>query len=414
MRRSRLDQASGLTKALILLAVILVPFALLEGAARLYYRMKGESFVPTETRYTYLPNIDYFFHPFDTPYPNIGTDRHGFVHNGWDRERDLRSKEPDEFRVFVFGGSTVAGFCVPDNGQTLPARLERGLAKLFAERGLNLKPHVINAGVHAWISHHELSLATWVVRDLGPDYLLFFDGENDFHFNYDDNWKGEDIAGLLNGNYGPTAIRFHGSVNNMFSYSGVLRQIYTISIGYLASLRLIEENWRRVRDKINKESRRLKGTELEKPEVLFAPQVHRYSQNARLAAGLGHAYGAGVGIVVQPVLRQGLELTEREQGLLDHLKAASWSGHEYAAARARFVDELARSLSKLGREFDEKAVRTMVLGDVFDDKTAAEEAYCDPFHYTPWGYERIDRAMLAGLGQHMAARAEQRIQAIRP
>lgn len=151
---------------------MLAPIFLAEISARLYYSFKERGFLKRSVRYTYLPYVGYFPQPFSQPKNNLYADKHGFIHNGWDADRDLREKPSDEFRIFTLGGST--GARGPED--TWASRLERELLERFKREGIALRPHVINAGVSSYRSIQEAFLYQRVVLNLGPDYALFMDG----------------------------------------------------------------------------------------------------------------------------------------------------------------------------------------------------------------------------------------------
>ncbi len=99
--------------------------------------------------------------------------RSGFLHDG-KPERDLRTKDEDVFRIFVLGGSTVAGYDIPES-KTISAQLEATLNG----RGLPLQFEVVNAGVQGYYSPQELALFTFEIAYLDPDMVIAFDGYND-------------------------------------------------------------------------------------------------------------------------------------------------------------------------------------------------------------------------------------------
>ena len=75
------------------------------------------------------------------------TDRYGFIHNG-DSTRELRQ---DAFKIFILGGSTVAGHGASCNDQTIPAQLEHIISEKYRE------VQVVNVGVPGQFSAIELS-----------------------------------------------------------------------------------------------------------------------------------------------------------------------------------------------------------------------------------------------------------------
>ncbi len=82
------------------------------------------------------------------------------------------------FTVFLFGGSTVFNYGVPDN-QTMAAHLQ---ARLSARRS-PLPPRVYNFGVGYYASTQERErFEALIRRGMVPDLAVFVDGMNDFHY----------------------------------------------------------------------------------------------------------------------------------------------------------------------------------------------------------------------------------------
>ena len=99
---------------------------------------------------------------------------------GFRESQDQGPWPPEEanFTVFVFGGSTVFGYGVPDD-QTIASHLQRRLVDL----GLAKPPRVYNFGRGAYFSTQERVLfEKLIVAGAVPDLAIFIDGLNDFHF----------------------------------------------------------------------------------------------------------------------------------------------------------------------------------------------------------------------------------------
>ncbi len=108
------------------------------------------------------------------------TDNLGFIRNDSDPYNDLEigPKPMGETRIFVLGGSTVAGHTTPPE-YSIPAQLESTL-----NAGHTSNPghyyRVINAGVSAWGSRQEYIFTVMTISNLEPDIIVVFDGYNDF------------------------------------------------------------------------------------------------------------------------------------------------------------------------------------------------------------------------------------------
>lgn len=102
------------------------------------------------------------------------TDSYGFIHNG-DKSRQLTE---DRFKIFILGGSTIAGHGSSCNDQTISAHLE----KLLRARYKHID--VINAGVSGYRSPEEFLRLTHQIMFYHPDIVISFNGTNDFMFPY--------------------------------------------------------------------------------------------------------------------------------------------------------------------------------------------------------------------------------------
>ena len=102
------------------------------------------------------------------------TDRYGFIHNG-DPWREIK---PEDFIIFIVGGSTVVGLGTTCNSQTFAAQLEQLLSVHY--------PHVkvINAGVSGYYSPMELMKITNEIMFYNPDVIISFGGTNEFEYDY--------------------------------------------------------------------------------------------------------------------------------------------------------------------------------------------------------------------------------------
>ena len=97
--------------------------------------------------------------------------------NGFRRSHDQGPWPPDAkaFNVFLFGGSTVFGYGVPDD-QTLASYLQQQLS-----RATNDRLHVYNFGHGDYKTRHEKVLFTRLLgQGVRPDLAVFMDGLNEF------------------------------------------------------------------------------------------------------------------------------------------------------------------------------------------------------------------------------------------
>lgn len=107
---------------------------------------------------------------------NFPTDRYGFIVNG-EPAGDLSKKPPGTYRIFILGGSTIAGLGSGSPGNTITAQLERMLNS--PPRDNRRQFQVINAGIVGWYSPQEVALAQFELLYYKPDMIITFDGLND-------------------------------------------------------------------------------------------------------------------------------------------------------------------------------------------------------------------------------------------
>ena len=154
-RGRSIESLSRGRKAVLLAVLCVAVLAVLEGGMRVAYWATGRPVGQEAVPRNYVPFMGYVYKPHAVGDDGYPTDATGFILND-DRERDLRSKTPDEFRVFMFGGSTVAGSGAGSPQKTIPAQLEGMLRSAFARDGVDRRPIVINAGVSGYFSGQEV------------------------------------------------------------------------------------------------------------------------------------------------------------------------------------------------------------------------------------------------------------------
>lgn len=124
----------------------------------------------------------------------------------------------DEFRVAVFGGSSVYGWLVADD-QTLPACLENELRRHLGDRPVT----VINLGVEGYRFQQEVELAELMWPALDADLLLFVHGANDVTttlrhgWTVDKPWGATSVMPPLVANYDKPGVA--GRLRSLLKYS---------------------------------------------------------------------------------------------------------------------------------------------------------------------------------------------------
>lgn len=82
---------------------------------------------------------------------------------------NMQKKGPSEYRIFLFGGSTVTGGKPPISDIIEAKFFERGYSNV----------HVYNVGVIASNANMELARVVYEVSDYSPDLIVFYNGGND-------------------------------------------------------------------------------------------------------------------------------------------------------------------------------------------------------------------------------------------
>jgi hypothetical protein len=115
------------------------------------------------------PYTHYRDAPQDGTYINI--DPNGFRHSADQAEWP---PNPDDYVVFVFGGSTALGYWLPDS-ETIPSYLQAHLR----EEGVNAS--IYNFGRGNYFSTQEVILLQSLIREgIIPDAVVFIEGLNEF------------------------------------------------------------------------------------------------------------------------------------------------------------------------------------------------------------------------------------------
>jgi hypothetical protein len=104
----------------------------------------------------------------------LETDQYGFVHNGY-----KRAIGPDEYLIFIVGGSTVEGRGASSNATTIAAYLE----KMLNRQSGKTRFRVVNAAVCGFMSYEELSFIDGkILQNFQPQMIIAVDGRNDGHY----------------------------------------------------------------------------------------------------------------------------------------------------------------------------------------------------------------------------------------
>ncbi len=284
------DPARAYRTAAVLLLNTLVLAVVLELAATGIYRlragathrMSGSRADPDRPiaelmRANYAMYVVWRELPHTAPDFTIGEDRRRIVTGA--------SEDPDAYEVFMFGGSTMIGWCVPDS-LTIPSIMQRRLSS-----SMSVPVRVVNFGQQAFVSTQELIELELQLQDgRRPDLVVFYDGINDTFAALQTGIPGahqnlDDIAGRFAGS--ESVISFWEALAGRSNLVGLARELIDKG-GAVDSLPTLTGG----------------GIETDF-ESLSAGIVSVYAENCRMATALGAEYGFECAFFWQPYLGSG-------------------------------------------------------------------------------------------------------------
>lgn len=388
---------------MIYLCAILFIIASVEGMFRVVYYLLNRPIGVNSRSFNYVPHLGFWRSEAKA---GFAIDRFGFVVNdAAEASRDLTVKSPDEFRVIVFGGSTVEGFDASLPGHTIPGYLQTLLTRKFQDGKIDKKVTVINAGVSGYFSGQELAFLTYYAQAVQPDFAVFLDGTNDYIIWCGD---GSGVTTLLGGNCNDYEAEFFDSYNRLFSFGGLA----------LAAVKRLGENSATadVVFKLLARSDRLGAmvatrtdgqTGQNEAVAKYVPlHVRRYAANIRSAVGVARARALPVAYFFQPsILGPSDSLTATEKGFLGR-NLGTWHNVPYFAAKPAYYDAVRNTLPGLAREFAaDDGIVVADLSRIFDGKANTTEVYMDHVHYNDRGNELVAEGILGHAGAAMLAAA---------
>lgn len=387
-----------LFKLFFLLLPLLV-FALVElFFARRFHREYPETTLEVQGQYRFRPD------PYRSYTLNPGYVRHhdgvSYRYNNYgfreDEDFDLSTKDPDELRVFVMGGSAAYGGRAQEWGQyqlisgqktypsseTIAAHLGRELQAALPGR----KVRVINAAVvnYRLVNVYQTYLS--LIRSLQPDLVFTMDGWNE-DWSITNPWADPVLD---------PAQRGGGTI-------AVWLRKHSYTVFYLGILFRDSVLWARLNDRFVEEvseaefeamdfdamRRELAQKNRETPadEAALASRLYVYDLFAKAA----QLDGIPVLFAVQPVLTQDQTkpFTEKEQRLLKY----EW-GH--VGSHRPTIRHLADRLA--ARAAGDPGFRFLDLTDVFHDFTP--DAYVDYCHLTPEANRHLARRLTRYVMEH--------------
>lgn len=383
---SRLRRAGvRIVAALIALAVIVLVALAIELASWGLLRAKGKVTERFGTRYRvaestrYEPFVGYRYAPFAKDVrPGLDADRHGFIHNG-DASRDLSVKAPGVYRIFILGGSNIAGNGRPH--ETIAARLET----LLNAEGEPRRYEVVNAGVSAWLTSQDLAMLAFHLAPYQPDLVLSFSGFTDVYHAIRaprEGWLPDTNHHLVT--------QARAAYVHTYSMRGTFRQAFGLLVDRTYLREVLDEAGASVRGRMGG------GKGGRAPAGLFPDPMGPYRRNLKLMIAVARGQHVPIAMILQPTMlvsnSVGLAYREAFRAEVDE----SWSSIDFWAEKDRLYAEARVIFADLRRQHDDgRAVIVRDYAAMFDQER--EPSYLDQAHFTAAGNLAIAQAMARDL-----------------
>ena len=320
-----------------------------------------------------------------------------FDRYGTPRGRPL--KTPEDYFIFLLGGSTVEGDGAPTEKETIGFQLQHLLRKELAS-ACGKKVTVINEGISGYSSKQELLLFLLKILPFQkPDMVIVLDGVNDFIA-----FTGERNTGrwLYDTSWTTSELRHMGGEVEFRNMSLKKSLAHT---SHLIMLRLLDKTY--VGQFIDAMFARYAGVPysafsnpyLRGKNLDLFPEIHSRSANYQFNIdsidSLAHGHGVKVFWFLQPILSKKLQLVgaEREfyEGRIRNSTALSEASSGLQFDPKRFWPQL--------NHFYRLASQKMLTKDNrFDLSTLFQESsdqdFDDFVHYTPIGQKKIAKEIL--------------------
>jgi lysophospholipase L1-like esterase len=345
-------------------------------------------------RFMFDPFLGYRYVP-NEKYNVLEINAQGFIGNGTPFP-DLSHKPPGVTRVFIFGGSSVAGSGASSNATTIAGFLERILNR--ARGGGRFE--VINAGVDGYTAFQELVYFLTNIHRYHPDVVIFYDGFNDFAYPC---WAG----GYVNDyqkeccwpNFHEYALymsvalsRTEENSRRLVNFGVLLDKSYTTILLQRIASRL-RGSGGEVAGQID--VRKLPGKVLLTP----AEAARRYLDAVHSSIAAVSGRGVRALYALQPTILNKQSMTDEERGLLGRRRGSDPAADIPHAVRS-YYQAAGDGLRALARMHPSGTVRVVDLSlDVWTQ--TKETVYVDGVHTNDRGNEIIARR-LADLVQELA------------
>lgn len=346
-------------------------------------------------------------YPKPSIYWDLQTDQDGFIPN---RRGDRSAVDREAaVRIWLVGGSTMAGSGASANNRTIAAFLEEIL-----EATMEHSTSVVNAGVGGWSSQNELGFLTQELFPFHrPDAVVVMNG-------YNDTWRAV-VAGAKfrrheNGGwisdsnylYDPRLEAEIERAARGLQPASTANQGWTASAG---SRFLARRNYYLGEflsgAPTNASAPAAEFGEIDESRIVRPPlNVVPYLANVRTSVLAAKGWGVPVLYVLQPSIVYKAKLTPEELGPLDEVRRRTYFEGRWRAYRAgrgccfddiqrRFFEQARPEFLKLAAELNSDVVRFVDLSRYFADHT--EDLFYDYCHYTDRGNELLAQAFAREL-----------------
>ena len=318
-------------------------------------------------------------------YEEGGRDRYGFRLNDLnDIGRDLTEITECEFRIFLLGGSTVDGRYLIGRKDMLSVRLENLLNE---ETKSGIRFSVINGGKGGYISIQSLMQHAFYIKySLNPDFVIHFDGSNDF-LNGSTYWPDGEFLGVESNMHRDTE-RLFLDANKSRKLGGAINLLFRRLADYSAVVFLIHKT---VNDPILSNPNNVSDIQTEiSLDEWIEKHVRRYLFNIRMATQIADAQ-TGVAYFFQPTLLPYMMswLSSKEIAFLERGLDSSYTFHGYSRreAKQQYYLRVREELQKMRNQLNSDYSVVKDLSGLFDNKSVDETYFGDHVHYLPLGRE---------------------------
>lgn len=361
-----------------------------------------------ESPYLYYPYISYRYRPNTKGVrKNLDSDKFGFIHNG-NPDRNLGKKNKGVYRIFILGGSSVAGTYVSSPQSTISGQLESKLNTYMRDNGINSveRVEVINAGVCGYNSAQELSYMIYYLLEFSPDMFIVFDGRNDFFYSFNFPSPQAWMPGV-NSYHVKQFVWLNKHFNLRESVGFVINNLTEKS--YFLRLVSIKLQERTKRSKVNNQNnyRPVPANAYPVPdstECDIKNAIEKYHSNLSSMIGFCLTHNVKLGVFLQPTLTEEKKsLSEKEREILVKTRQVymAYSQKNDDGVKKSFLDlkqgffeEGSQMFMDLSRKYNNNIV-VRDLHNLFNGNR--ETCYGDSCHYTDKGRDIITEAMLDAI-----------------